>query len=202
LGPEPEEGKMKVFVAGATGVIGRRLTPLLVDAGHEVAGMTHSREKVELLEKLGAVPIVCDVFDRNVLRDAVTDFGPDAVVGELTDLPDDLDELASFRQRNDRMRREGMQNLLAAARAAKSPRFLAESIAWQLPGEHGEVVAEMERTVLEAGGVVLRYGRLYGPDTFYESELPDPPRVHVEVAAQRTAAVLEAESGIVTIANA
>jgi nucleoside-diphosphate-sugar epimerase len=190
---------MKVFVAGATGVIGRRLLPLLVDAGHEVAGMTRSPEKVELLQRLGAVPVVCDVFDHDALRDAVSDFGPEAVVGELTDLPDDLNELASSRQRNDRMRREGMRNLLKAAEAANAPRFLAESIAWQLPGEHGEVVAEMERVVLEAGGVVVRYGRLYGPGTFYEHELPDPPRVHVDPAAERTAGLLDAESAIVTI---
>jgi nucleoside-diphosphate-sugar epimerase len=124
------------------------------------------------------------------------------VVGELTDLPDDLNELASFSERNDRMRREGMRNLLEAARAAKAPRFLAESIAWQLPGERGEVVGEMERMVLDAGGVVVRYGRLYGPGTFYESELPDPPRVHLDVAAQRTAALLDAESGVITIVDA
>jgi hypothetical protein len=193
---------VKVFVAGATGVIGRRLVPLLVDAGHEVAGMTRSPEKIELLQRLGAVGIVCDVFDRDVLRGAVTDFGPDAVVGELTDLPDDLNELASFSDRNDRMRREGMRNLLEAARAAKAPRFLAESIAWRLPGERGQVVAGMERMVLDACGVVVRYGRLYGPDTFYESELPDPPRVHVDPAARRTAAVLDAESGVITIVDA
>ena len=109
---------MKVFLAGATGVIGRRLVPLLVGAGHVVAGMTRSPDKVELLQRLGALPIVCDVFDRSALRDVVIEFSPEAVVGELTDLPDDLNELASFRQRNDRMRQEGMQNLLEAARTA------------------------------------------------------------------------------------
>jgi nucleoside-diphosphate-sugar epimerase len=193
---------MKVLVAGATGVIGSRLVPRLVDAGHDVAGLTRSPEKIELLQRLGALPIVCNVFDRRALRDMVTDFGPEAVVGELTDLPDDLNELASSRWRNDRMRREGMRNLLEAARAATAARFLAESIAWQLPGEPGKVVAQMERMVLEAGGVVVRYGRLYGPDTFYESDLPDPPRVHVDVAAERTAALLDAESGVVTIVDA
>jgi nucleoside-diphosphate-sugar epimerase len=167
-----------------------------------VAGLTRSPEKIQLLQRLGALPIVCNVFDRSALRDVVTDFGPEAVVGELTDLPDDLNELASFRRRNDRMRREGMRNLLEAARAATAERFLAESIAWQLPGEPGEVAAEMEQMVLEAGGVVVRYGRLYGPDTFYESDLPDPPRVHVDVAAERTAALLNAESGVVTIVDA
>jgi nucleoside-diphosphate-sugar epimerase len=195
---------MNVFVAGATGVIGRRLVPLLVEAGHDVAGMTRSREKFELLQQLGAVPVVGDVFDRHALREALAGFGPDAVVGELTDLPDDRGELQSFRDRNDRMRREGMVNLLEAAQAAKSaqPRFLAESIAWQLPGRHGEAVAGMERAVLNAGGVVLRYGQLYGPGTYYEDELPDPPRVHIEEAARRTAGLLDAESGVVTIVDA
>jgi uncharacterized protein YbjT (DUF2867 family) len=195
---------MNVFVAGATGVIGRRLVPVLVEAGHDVAGMTRSREKFKLLRQLGAVPVVGDVFDRNALREALAGFGPDAVVGELTDLPDDRGELQSFRDRNDRMRREGMVNLLEAARAAKSPqpRFLAESIAWQLPGRHGEAVAGMERAVLNAGGVVLRYGQLYGPGTYYEDELPDPPRVHIEEAARRTAGLLDAESGVVTIVDA
>jgi nucleoside-diphosphate-sugar epimerase len=190
-----------VFVAGATGVIGRRLVPLLVDAGHDVAGMTRSSEKVELLQRLGAAPVVCDVYARGALADAVGDLEPDVVVGLLTDLPDDLADFESFRKRNDRMRQEGMRNLLAAAQAAKAPRFLAESIAWQLPGEHGEAVADMERAVLEAGGVILRYGQLYGPGTFYERELPDPPRVHVDEAAKRTADLLDAKSGVATIVD-
>jgi nucleoside-diphosphate-sugar epimerase len=193
---------VRVFVAGATGVIGQRLVPLLVEAGHDVAGMTRSSEKVELVRRLGAAPIVCDVYARSALLDVVGDFEPDAVVGELTDLPDDLADFESFRKRNDRIRQEGMPNLLAAAHTANASRFLAESIAWQLPREHGEAVAEMERAVLEAGGVVLRYGRLYGPGTFYEHEPPDPPRVHVDEAARQTAGLLDADSGVVTIIDA
>jgi hypothetical protein len=127
---------------------------------------------------------------------------PDAVVSELTDLPDELEHLEAFRSRNDRMRREGVRNLLAAAQSSGKPRFLAESIAWWLLGEGGLAVAEMERNVLDAGGVVLRYGRLYGPRTFYENELPDPPRVHVDDAARRTADLLDAECGVVTIIDA
>jgi len=123
-------------------------------------------------------------------------------VSELTDLPDDRERLHAFEAANDRMRREGTRNLLDAAAAAKAPRFLAQSIAWQLPGERGAAVDELERTVLEVDGVVLRYGQLYGPGTFYESELPEPPRVHVEEAAARTAHLLEAESGAVTITDA
>jgi uncharacterized protein YbjT (DUF2867 family) len=191
---------MRVFVAGASGVIGVRLVPLFVEAGHEVAGMTRSPEKVELLRRLGALPVVCDVFDRPALCEAVVDFGPDAVVSELTDLPDDHEQLEAFEAANDRIRREGTRNLLDAAAAAMALRFLAQSIAWQLPGKRGAAVHELEQMVLGVGGVVLRYGRLYGPGTFFETELPAPPRVHVNEAAQRTAELLDAESGVVTIA--
>jgi nucleoside-diphosphate-sugar epimerase len=193
---------MRVFVAGASGVIGVRLLPLLVGEGHAVAGMTRSPEKVELVRRLGALPVVCDVFDRQALREAMVEFGLEAVVSELTDLPDDREQLHAFEAANDRMRREGTRNLLDAAAGAKAPRFLAQSIAWRLPGERGAAVAELERMVLEAGGVVLRYGQLYGPGTFYETELPELPRVHVDEAAERTADLLEAESGVVTITDA
>ncbi len=165
---------MRVFVAGASGVIGVRLLPLLVEAGHEVAGMTRSPEKVELLRRLGALPVVCDVFDRPALREAVIEFAPEAVVSELTDLPDDRERLHAFEAANDRMRREGTRNLLDAAAAAKAPRFLAQSIAWQLPGERGAAVDELERTVLEVGGVVLRYGQLYGAGTSTSPSFPSP----------------------------
>jgi nucleoside-diphosphate-sugar epimerase len=193
---------MRVFVAGASGVIGIRLVPLLVEAGHEVAGMTRSPEKVERLRRLGAHPVVCDAFDPVALRKAVVEFAPEAIVNELTDLPDDREQLNAFPAANARIRREGTRNLLDAAAAARAPRFLAQSIAWQLPGDRGAAVEELERMVLEVGGVVLRYGRLYGPETFYETELPEPPRVHVDAAAERTADLLDAESGVLTITDA
>src|SRR5919204_2292860 len=169
---------MRVFVAGASGVIGVRLLPLLVQDGHAVAGMTRSLEKLELLRRLGSQPVVCDVFDRTALNRAVVEFTPEAVISELTDLPDDLEQLHAFAAANARMRREGTRNLLDATVAAKARRFLVQSIAWELPGEAGAAVEELERMVLEADGVVLRYGRLYGPGTFYETELPEPPRLH------------------------
>lgn len=190
---------MRVFVAGATGVIGIRLVPLLVQAGHEVAGMTRTRAKVDLLQQLGAQPVVCDVYDGRALRDAVAAAGPDVVIDELTDLPDDVAHLDDFGDANARMRREGTRNLLDAADAAGVKRFLAQSIAWQLPGGRGEAVAELERMVAERGGVVVRYGQLYGPGTFYEDEPPDPPRVHVDEAARRTANLLEEDPGVVTV---
>src|SRR5437867_10283901 len=100
------------------------------------------------------------------------------------------------------MRREGTRNLLAAAEAARASRFVAQSIAWQLAGNAGAAVAELERRVLAADGVVLRYGRLYGPGTYYEAEKPEPPRVHVDEAARRTVPALCAPSGILEVTDA
>ena len=189
---------MRVFVAGASGVIGVRLVPLLVAAGHEVAGMTRSPGKAGRLRDLGAEPVVCDVFDADALLDAVVAFEPEAVVNELTDLPD---RPATTNDANARMRREGTRNLLAAAKAAAASRFVAQSVAWPLAGDAGAAVGELERLVLAAGGVVLRYGRLYGPDTYYEEGKPPPPRVHVDDAARRTLPALEADSGIVEVTD-
>lgn len=190
---------MRIFLAGASGVIGIRLTPLLIDAGHEVGAMTRSPAKADALRQLGAEPVVCDVYDADALRAAVVAFGPELVMHQLTDLPDDVAQLQEFASRNDRIRREGTRNLLDAAAAAGAGRFLAQSIAWALPGERGVVVAEFERAVVDAGGVIIRYGQLYGPGTFYEHELPDPPRVSVDDAARRTTALLDAPPGIVEV---
>jgi nucleoside-diphosphate-sugar epimerase len=117
-------------------------------------------------------------------------------VNELTDLPD---EPAAANQANARMRREGTRNLLEAARAAGASRFVSQSVAWRLDDDAGAAVAELERLVLAAEGVVLRYGRLYGPGTYYEDDVPEPPRIHVDEAARRTVPALDAESGIVEL---
>jgi nucleoside-diphosphate-sugar epimerase len=191
---------VRIFVAGATGVLGVRLVPLLFECGHEVAGMTRSPDKADMLRTLGAEPVVCDVFDADALRDAVVSFAPDAVMHQLTDLPDDARRLHEHRDANNRIRREATHNLVAAAQAAGTVRrFLAQSVAWQLPGDSGAATEELERTVLGRGGVVLRYGRFYGPGTYYERKAPEPPRVHVDAAAVRTVSALEAESGVVVI---
>jgi nucleoside-diphosphate-sugar epimerase len=191
-------GPLRIFLAGATGVIGRRLVPLLVADGHTVAGMTRSREKLELLRTLGADPVLCDVFDEPLLTEAVCAFRPDAVLHQLTDLPDRPELLGEFAARNDRIRTEGTRNLLAAAKAARVQHFLAQSIAWR-PAGRGESVAQHERMVLEAGGVVVRYGQLYGPGTFYEHEPPAPPRIHVDDAARATPALIDAPTGVVIL---
>jgi nucleoside-diphosphate-sugar epimerase len=189
---------MRIFLAGATGVIGVRLMPLLVDAGHEVAGMTRSPAKVDLVRSLGAEAVVCDVFDEGELVRVVRAFAPEMVMHQLTDLPDNVDDIASFSARNDRMRTDGTRNLLEAATAAGARRFLAQSIAWR-PAGRGGVVDEHEQMVLEAGGVVVRYGQLYGPGTYYEDRLPAPPRVSVDEAARRTVPLLDAGPGVVEI---
>jgi nucleoside-diphosphate-sugar epimerase len=192
---------VRVFVAGATGAIGVPLVRRLVADGHDVAGMTRSEGKTSLLRELGAAPVVCDVYDADGLTRAVAGFGPDAVVHELTDLPDDAAQLSAGAAANARMRREGTRNLLAAARAAGAPRFLAQSVAWTPAGDGGRAVAEHERAVLDAGGVVLRYGRFYGPDTYHPDDLPQPPAVHVDEAARRTAEALDAPSGVIEVVD-
>jgi nucleoside-diphosphate-sugar epimerase len=185
---------MRIFLAGATGVIGIRLLPLLVADAHTVAGVTRSPEKIEQLRALAAEPVVCDVLDPRALTKAVTAFRPDAVLHQVTDPPDRVDELPAFTERNDRIRTEGTHNLVAAASTAGAGHFLAQSSAWRVPGRSG-VVDEHERVVLEIGGVVVRYGQLYGPGTFYETRLPPHPRIHVDDAARRTPPLILAPSG-------
>ncbi len=190
---------MRVFLAGATGVIGRRLVPLLVAAGHDVAGMARSADKAEDIARQGALPVICDVFDAETLAEAMTSYRPDLVMHQLTDLPDDMDLIAQFAARNNRIRTVGTRNLVAAAERAQAKRFVAQSIAWTPPGG-GQAIAEHEEAVLDAGGVVVRYGAFYGPGTYYGTgELPPVPRVHVDDAARRTMSVLADPSGIVVI---
>jgi nucleoside-diphosphate-sugar epimerase len=192
---------VRIFVAGATGVIGRRLVPLLIEARHEVAGMTRSADRVGLLQSLGAAPVVCDVFDADGLGRAVAAYEPQMVMHQLTDLPDDPKEIAGFAAANARIRREGTANLLAAAAGAGATRFLAQSVAWKLPGD-GEVAArEMEEKVLDAGGVVVRYGQFYGPGT-YHARPPDGPRISIDDAARRTLDVLTAPTGVIELVEA
>lgn len=194
---------MRIFLAGASGVIGARLLPLLIADGHTVAAMTRTKAKAGALAQAGAEPVVCDVFDAGALTAAVTAFAPDLVMHQLTDLPDDASQIGEFGGRNDRIRQEGTRNLLAAAAAAGVPgsRFEAQSIAWELPGERGKNTRAFERMVLDAGGVIIRYGQLYGPDTYYPDPAapPPPPRVAVEEAARATAGLLDAEPGIVEV---
>jgi len=193
---------VRIFIAGASGLIGIRLIPLLATGGHLIAGMTRSPGKATLLRERGALPVVCDVFNLGALTQALAAFGPEVILHQLTDLPDDAADLAHYSNRNDRMRSEGTRNLLAAAAAAGAARVIAQSISWELPSEHRRAVtAAHERAVLQAGGVVIRYGRLWGPGTYYPTAPPDPPRIHVDAAARLTLPALEAPPGLTIVAD-
>lgn len=171
---------MRVFVAGASGVIGRALVPRLVTAGHEVIGMSNEQSTSGLLRALGARPMVVDVFDRTELTMAVQREKPDAVIDELTSLGK-----GDYAATN-RIREEGTRNLVDAATAAGVDRFVAQSYCFYAPGTGlaseedaldlssgafgGSIagIAALERTVNEVpNGVILRYGTLYGPETWY-----------------------------------
>jgi nucleoside-diphosphate-sugar epimerase len=193
---------LRIFLAGASGVIGQRLIPRLVAAGHVVGGMTRSPKKMELLGQLGAEPILCDVFDREALVQAVGAFKPDVLLNELTDLPDDVARIGELAELNARIRTEGTRNLIEAARRSASPKILTQSVAWQLPdGPDAQAVTELERSVLAEGGVVLRYGQFYGPGTYNEGKLPEEPRVSIERAAERTVEALGEPTGVVVITD-
>ena len=184
---------MRVFVAGATGAIGRPLVRQLLAAGHEVSGLTRDPAKAATLPN----PVVGDVFDAEWLRNAVAAFAPDAVINELTDMPRDASQIDSTV--NARIRTEGHRNLLAAAGGAK---FLAQSIAVPLQGGAAMAKEELERTTLAAGGVVLRYGIFWGPGTYGGDTPPaSGPRVHVDEAARQTVEALDAPSGIIEVVD-
>jgi nucleoside-diphosphate-sugar epimerase len=207
----------RIFLAGATGVIGRRLTPLLLAHGHSVCAATRSQDKSEFLRKLGASPVVVDVFDAEALSTAVLDAKPEIVIHQLTDLAvvQDPAQRSSALARNARIREEGTRNLVAAARKAGAHRLIAQSIAWayapgprpfredhplDLNAEGDRLVSvrgveALEEQVLGASpmeGLVLRYGRLYGPGSGTDMP-PSPPAVHVDAAAY--AALLAIDHG-------
>ena len=186
---------MRVFVAGASGAIGRPLVPRLVAAGHEVTGTTRSEERAEAIRAAGATAAVVDVFDASSLRAAVDEARPEVLVHQLTSLPDRLDfRKEGVYEPTNRVRIEGTGILLDAARAAGVRRVVCQSIAFayrpegarvkteddplmdDIPGNFGSGVRalnEMESMVLGADridGVVLRYGFFYGPGTYYADD--------------------------------
>jgi nucleoside-diphosphate-sugar epimerase len=204
----------RVFVAGATGAIGRPLCRLLVADGWTVFGTTRRAERAQDLRALGVEPVVVDVYDAGSLREAVVAARPDAVLHQLTDLPAGLDpaQMAEGRQRNTRLREIGTRNLVAAAAAAHAQRLVAQSLGFAYApatrpiGEDAPIdpaatgVISLETQVLGAGGVVLRYGRLYGPGTGFATNAPAP--VHVDAAADAARRALTRGSGVYNIAEA
>src|SRR4051794_12961680 len=124
--------KKRIFIAGASGAVGRRLCRMLVDEGWSVRGMTRSRTKEPMLRDLGVEPVVVDVFDAALLLDIVCKAKPEIVVHQLTDLPPALDpaRMAEAVVRTDRLREIGTRNLVAAAIAAGAKRMVAQSLAF------------------------------------------------------------------------
>ena len=183
---------MRVFVAGATGAIGRPLVRQLLEAGHEVVGMTRAEERAERLRAAGAEAVVCDALDSEALAAAVREAGPDAIVHQLTDLPRSFSPRYKYGRTN-ALRSEATRTLIAAGREAGARRIVAQSIAFiYLPtgdwvkdeeaptlsgavtegkfGEAADATLDMERQVVGAEGMeglVLRYGFFYGPGTWF-----------------------------------
>ena len=197
---------MKVFVAGATGALGKKLVPQLVRAGHDVTGMMRSEQKADLVRSLGARPVVANALDPGAVARAISEAEPDAVLHELTAIPPQIDMRhfdRSFALTN-RLRTEGTDHLLSAARAANVKRFVAQSYAgWPFAPTGGPVkneddpldpsparniaetlaaIRHVEQAVTAAGGVVLRYGAFYGPGT---NMSVDPPGEMLEVIRAR-----------------
>jgi nucleoside-diphosphate-sugar epimerase len=216
----------RIFLAGAAGVIGRRLTPLLLAQGHTVWGVTRSPDKGEFLRGLGARPILVDVFDAEALAMVVLEVKPEIVIHQLTDLSAIHDSAKRFDAlaRNARIRDQGTRNLVAAARQARAPRLIAQSIAWAYaPGvqpydeDHplemnaeGEravtvrSVESLERQVLGASpteGLALRYGRLYGPSSGVDAP-PGAPSLYVDAAAYAALLAIDhGEPGLFNVAD-
>lgn len=183
---------MRVFVAGASGALGRPLVRRLTAAGHTVTGTTRHQEKAAEIRETGAEAVVCDVFDVAALNEAVAAAKPEAVVHALTALPHRIKPKDDYLAATNRVRKEGTRNLVEAARAAGARRLIAESVAFfyepegnwikdeeaplfrDPPGRFAagrDALAELERLVTEADGlegVVLRFGWFYGPGTHYD----------------------------------
>jgi 2-alkyl-3-oxoalkanoate reductase len=206
---------MKIFLAGATGALGRQLVPLLVSSGHDVVGTTRSPDKAGGLRALGAEPVVLDVLDEDAVLEVVLRAGPEVVVHQATALASMGGDLRKFDEEfaaTNQLRTEGTDHLLAAARAAGARRFVAQSFAaWRLPGVKTEddaldpgVPAAFRRTLAairhveeavtgaeDVEGVVLRYGGFYGPGTSL-----DVDGAHVEAVRRRKFPVVGNGTGV------
>jgi nucleoside-diphosphate-sugar epimerase len=216
---------MKIFLAGAGGAIGRRLVPLLRSAGHNIVGTTRSAEKAAAIAALGAEPVVVDVFDADALARAVKAAAPQVLMHQLTDLPfaPGTPRYEEGLERNARLRIEGTRNLVDAAKAAGVRRMITQSIAFvYAPGSGARIetdpldvsatgarkrtvdgVVALEQATLELPeGIVLRYGYLYGPGTWFEDGKRTAPALQVDAAAQAALmAVSRGRHGVYNIAE-
>jgi len=187
---------MKVLVAGGTGTIGRRLVPLLLREGHDVAVLGRSEDELGRVNALGAHGHACDVFDADLVERVFVEVSPDVVIDQLTSLPASLKprQLRAVYERNNRVRWDGGGNILSAAKTAGVKRLVLQSAAyWYEPysgpalkdeeqplfldapepiGEAVRTMAAVEKRGLESGFevVILRYGMFYGPGTWYSAD--------------------------------
>lgn len=197
----------KIFVAGATGVIGRSLCKMLVKNGWTVYGTTRSENKIEILKQIGVEPVIVDVYDEKKLEEVLGSIKPKIVFHQLTDLPAGLDptKIEEALESNARLREVGTKNLVNSSIKAGVKKMIAQSIAFvyepsSLPhteesallnfedpvyGSTSKAVASLEEQVLNAPfvGIVLRNGLLYGNGTGFENPVDFVPPVHVEAAA-------------------
>jgi nucleoside-diphosphate-sugar epimerase len=185
----------RILFAGATGVLGRATLPHL--KGHDVVGLTRARSRLELLRPLGAHGVVCDVYDYEELLRVAEKTKPQIVVNFLTDLSSGVGEA------NDRIRREGGSNLVRAAITVEARRLVVESVSFRVEGSAGEALEEMERTASDSPleVLILRFARLWGPDTWHTE--PGADAIHVEEAGAQAARLLtSAPPGTYVIASA
>ena len=164
-------------------MLGRATLPHL--DRHEVVALTRSPEKLQVLRDLGAEAAVCDVYDAEALLQLALGERPHAIVNFVTDLA------GASADANSRARREGGANLLQAAIASAASRLVVESVAFELEGDAGKAAEELERSALRfsGDGLVLRFGRLWGPGTAYETP-PRPPAIHIERAGAEAARLI------------
>lgn len=190
---------MRVLVAGATGVIGSQLVPLLTAVGHEVIGLARSRARAAGLEQAGATVVTADLLDRESVLAAVREARPDAVVHLATAIPLAIDpkHLARDFELTNRLRTLGARNLLEGAHEVGARRIVTQGLAYAYdPGDglanedtpfwHDppkqfapvlDALVDLERQTERAGGVVLRFGHLYGPHSSYAADGPTVPSV-------------------------
>lgn len=189
---------MRIVIAGATGVIGSRLVPLLIEEGHEVVGFTRTPAKVADIQASGAQGSAVDILDAAALRKAVADAQPDVVMHQVTDLPDHELALLFKVPALGRVRTQGTDNLVAAATAVGA-RVIAQSVAFPLPGFAQRAVDHLEAAVVGAEGLALRYGKFWGEDTWTSKAPKGGLALHIDTAAARTVEALDEPTGVLEV---